>query len=302
MKLSEITQSVPLTRLQTDRLLAKEIQQRLCLLSCLDPPADGQFGPISTLALNEFARISKVATPEPVITPAIASKLRSHTPETFIPITPGAGLANRLVTYMQRQGFFVARLPDFLTIVYLEGSDNRGRPIPNEPDRWNDRRIVLTIGAGRRPVIVHNAEATSEPGKEPTEKQRHGRGAPRIALGQRRAWAVGIHDGPHSPPHEALKQVGVVMVCRDVNGDNEREGDVVKRTTGINQHSSLQDMPERVGNFSAGCLVARNDLDHKEFMALVKTDPRFKAARKAGKDYRFFTAVIRAKDLAAAVP
>ena len=59
MKLAEIianNSSVHLSQLATDRVLAGDIQTRLSQLGCLDPFADGQFGPVSILALNEFAK------------------------------------------------------------------------------------------------------------------------------------------------------------------------------------------------------------------------------------------------------
>jgi|SRR5262245_15399865 len=45
---------------------------------------------------------------------------------------------------------------------------------------------------------------------------------------------------------------------------------------------------------SAGCLVAQSHDEHKRYMALVKTDPRF---QKASQAYVFMTAVIAGDDL-----
>ena len=92
----------------------------------------------------------------------------------------------------------------------------------------------------------------------------------------------------HRNNHEALVQTGgEVTVCRDLNKDGQRTGD--KRQTGefgINQHWGY-DLPE-VEKASAGCLVGQSKDGHRQFMALVKSDPRYQANRK----YVFATAVL----------
>ena len=117
------------------------------------------------------------------------------------------------------------------------------------------------------------------------------RGAARIEFGQYDAWQVGMHRGNH----EALVQTGgEVTVCRDLNKDGVRTGD--KRDTGsfgINQHWGY-DLPE-VDRASAGCLVGQSKTGHKDFMAIVKSDPRYKANRK----YVFSTAVLPESDVLA---
>ena len=84
----------------------------------------------------------------------------------------------------------------------------------------------------------------------------------------------------HRNNHEALVQTGgEVTVCRDLNKDGQRTGD--KRQTGefgINQHWGY-DLPE-VEKASAGCLVGQSKDGHRQFMALVKSDPRYQANRK----------------------
>jgi hypothetical protein len=98
-------------------------------------------------------------------------------------------------------------------------------------------------------------------------------GAARIKFGQYTAWKVGIH---HT--HEALVQTGgKVTVYRDYNQDYKRDGD--REDTGffgVNQHWGY-DLPKNdLGRSSAGCLVGRTTKGHKEFMALLKTDPRWR--------------------------
>ena len=97
----------------------------------------------------------------------------------------------------------------------------------------------------------------------------------------------------HRNNHEALVQTGgEVTVCRDLNKDGQRTGD--KRQTGefgINQHWGY-DLPE-VDKASAGCLVGQSKDGHRQFMALVKSDPRYQANRK----YVFATAVLQESDV-----
>src|SRR5690348_14680206 len=48
--------SVPISKLGQTIPLAKEVQTRLAVLGCLDPPADGQFGSASKLTLARYAK------------------------------------------------------------------------------------------------------------------------------------------------------------------------------------------------------------------------------------------------------
>jgi len=55
MKLTEVaTDNLNVDIDVMDAVLAREIQTRLTALGCLDPPADGTFGPVSRLVLGEF--------------------------------------------------------------------------------------------------------------------------------------------------------------------------------------------------------------------------------------------------------
>ena len=97
----------------------------------------------------------------------------------------------------------------------------------------------------------------------------------------------------HRNNHEALVQTGgEVTVCRDLNKDGQRAGD--KRETGdfgINQHWGYDQ--QEVDKASAGCLVGQSKDGHRQFMALVKSDPRYQANRK----YVFATAVLQESDV-----
>ncbi|KGN36794.1 peptidoglycan-binding protein [Knoellia subterranea] len=276
--------------------LAKEFQNRLTVLGCLDPPADGSVGPVTKLVVPTFAKVLNLPAADG-ITPAVARAMLSQTAATFLPWSFGNDFPSKLVRFMLDKGFFVARLPGFLTIVYIEGADENGRPNPDKFNQFNDRRIVLRREPNGRPVILHNALATTEPGKFFTENPPKPEGAARIAFGQYKAWRVGFHKASQSPPtrHEALVQVGNITIHRDKNKDGKRvdaQGREDKKFTGdgfgINQHNGHDNPVDNVGKTSAGCLVGRSVAEHKEFMALVKTDPRFRAT----KGYVYLTTVL----------
>jgi hypothetical protein len=190
-------------------------------------------------------------------------------------------LASRIVKAMTALGYTVDRGPGEKNIVYVEGMNVDGSLNDNKPNRFNDVRCVIEFKDGK-PAITGIWQATSEPGKRYTEQPLPGvEGAARIKFGQYRAWQVGIHHAGKPSAHEALVQSRTVTVCRDVNRDYRRDGD--PQTTGIygiNQHWGY-DLPESdVGSSSAGCLVGRTKEGHREFMALVKTDPRYLADPK----------------------
>jgi hypothetical protein len=104
-------------------------------------------------------------------------------------------------------------------------------------------------------------------------------GAARIAFGQYTAWRAGTHHAGTPGAHAALVQVGRITVCRDLNRDFSRAGDRKDSgdSFGINQHWGYDLPRDDLGQSSAGCLVGRTRAGHREFMALVKSDPRYRA-------------------------
>ena len=297
MKLQEIianNSSVLVNDLAFDSVLAGEIQTRLISLGCLDPPADGDFGTVSKFVLGEFARQAGINYQEVVDKP-LAESLLDNSATSFIPLALGNDFGSRIVKYMQLRNYWIARLPGFLNIVYVEGADADGSPNADKSNIFNDRRIVFAI-AGGKPEIKFNVLATTEPGKFYTEHPLNAGGAARIAFNQYKAWRVGIHHAASPSRHEALVQVGIISVHRDLNKDGKRIGDAIDVGSGfaINQHSGHNADANNIGKASAGCLVGRSHDEHKEFMKLVKTDPRFK---KALNGYKYISTVIAGDDL-----
>ena len=297
MKLQELvatSSGISLRNVALDRVLVGDIQTRLIKIGCLDPPADGDFGPVSQLVLQLYA--NQVGIPlDERLNADLAESLLQHSEDTFMPLTLGNDFASRIIKYMQLRSFWFARLPDFLTIVYVEGTDENGKPNADEFNKFNDRRIVLSIDKGK-PKILLNVLGTTEPGKFFTDNPENAGGAARIAFGQYKSWRVGIHKAGKPTAHEALVQVANLTVYRDLNKDGKRTGDKldVGSGFGINQHSGHNADTNNIGKASAGCLVGRSTDEHKLFMKLVKIDPRFK---KASNGYRYMSTIIDGGDL-----
>ena len=294
MNLTEVaTGGLKVSLIRMDVDLAREIQTRLIDIGCLDPPADGIFGPVSSLGLSQFAAKAGVAS-DGFVVAALARALLSSEANDLFRIEIGDDLASRIIKYFQLKGFWFARIPGFQTIAYLEGANEDGSPNNDDFNEFNDRRIVITIER-ERPKLLFNVLATTEPGRAFTVHPENPKGAARIAFGQFKAWKVGTHKAGRPGAHEALVQVAPLPVHRDLDKNGIREGDKVDvGIFGINQHSGFDADPKNIGKASAGCLVGRSHSDHKAFMTLVKTDPRFS---KASHDYRFMTTVIAGDDL-----
>lgn len=203
-------------------------------------------------------------------------------------------LASRIVAYMMHRNFRFSTVPGHVNIVYLEGANADGSPNGNERDRWNDRRLIITF-QNLNPSIIHNAQATTEPGWAATISAAAARrgGVARVQLGQYRdAFTVGFHK--QRTDHPALRQHGVLMVTRDLNRDGKREGDKTGRATGINQHGTRPGWAgQLVGMWSEGCMVGRNWDEHIQFIGLVKQDVRYVRNRS----FAFDTTIIDAAEL-----
>ena len=272
--------------------LAVQIQVRLIALGLLNPPADGKFGPLSTQALMDFQRSTQCGE-EGFIGKMTAKKLIECKELPQPDIKLGNDLASRIIKYMLAKKYKVFVGKDVYNIVYLEGADEDGTPNANTPNHFNDRRLVIQIGADGVPKIIGNWQGTTEPGRYYTLNPMNPKGAARLAFGQYCAWQVGKHGT--SRPHEALVQTGgAVTVCRDFNKDFRREGD--KLDTGyfwINQHHGFDYPVNDIVKASAGCLVGRSSAEHQEFMKIIKQDRRYQANPK----YIFYSTLIDAKEL-----
>lgn len=297
MKLDELIakkRTLSISELSDDKDLSKDVQKQLARLGVLDPPADGDFGPVSMLAGREFfARAHSEAGTPPTLDWKLAVRLVESKPDEILPVTPGANLAGAIWQAMTANKYFLTRVPGWINIVYLEGANADGTPNDNRPNRFNDLRLVLTVENGK-PAIVGKWEATTEPGKFYTDNPMNPTGAARIALDQFKAWCVGTH-GSGAGAHEALVLRGTIRVHRDLNRDFRRDGDAVDTGSSfaVNQHWGYNLPIEDIGRASAGCLVGRTKEGHRKFMDLLKSDPRY----QANNGYRFMTTVLTAADV-----
>ena len=257
-----------------------EIQDRLGAMGLLDPPADGVIGSVSTWAL-EAAGINEELTAHNA--DEIMNELSK---KVALPYGPKDDLAGRIVRAAERRGYWIARHQDCYNIFYIEGMNDDGTANNNRPNEFNDRRVVIQVVRGV-PKIVGMWQATTEPSRYWTIRPMNSKGAARIAFGQWKCWVVGTHN----QSHEALVQVAPLTVWRDKNKDYSRLGD--EQDTGlfgINQHWGYDLPASDLGNSSAGCLVGRMKAGHREFMALIKKDARYKAT----KSYRFMSTIMPA--------
>ena len=173
-------------------------------------------------------------------------------------------------------------------IFYLEGMGTDGKLNSDEPNQFNDIRLVLDWDFQLMGVWT----ATTEPGRFYTVNPMSPKGAARIAFGQYTAWRVGRHGNSES--HEALVQVRPLLVYRDFNRDGLRKNDLLERGVfGINQHWGYDLPVTDIGKASAGCLVGRSRQGHREFMNIVKSDLRY----QRDKSFVFTTTVLAADKL-----
>lgn len=157
------------------------------------------------------------------------------------------------IDYMRSKNYKIRAL----NIVYFEGlsADNLATPNSDRTDEWNDVRAII----GNDGKVYMSATATTEPGWYYRRNRMNPCGAAQIAFNQYLdCWRMGEHF-----QQDALIQCGEITVYRDNNEDGFRSGDPteVGDFFGCNQHTtgnSPDSAPsEKVGRWSAGCLVGK---------------------------------------------
>jgi Putative peptidoglycan binding domain len=264
----------------------KAIQTILINCGYLDPPADGGYGPVTKWALGKFAQRAQLGQ-FTELTPAIVHAL---TQAELLPLLPGDDLAGRITKAMLRNGYWIARDPDCVNIVYIEGMDPNGVPNDNRNNVFNDLRITFRVNSHGVPEIIKIWEATSEPSRKWTLTPMNPDGAFHIKFGQYKAWIKGWY---HT--HDALVQAGQIEGYRDPLKTFKRDFNhpVKGSEFGVHHHWGYNLPHNDMGNSSAGCLVGRATAGHQEFMSIVLKDPRY----LANKTYRFMAAILPAGDL-----
>lgn len=198
--------------------------------------------------------------------------------------------ANKIAAFCASQyGHPLCPIHGAVNIVYIEGLNPDGSPNADEPNKWNDLRLLLTFADGDW-KMVHNATATTEPGDYYTKNPTNKKGCARIAFGYHPpAWKLGFHKGVQP----ALVQVGQIKIHRDLNRDGLRNrteeafmSEILKDKNGneyhigLNHHTTNKSFKgELVGKHSAGCLVGKLHPLHMVFLEMLKRDVRIVAGR-----------------------
>ncbi|NEO33241.1 MAG: lytic transglycosylase domain-containing protein [Symploca sp. SIO3C6] len=201
-------------------------------------------------------------------------------------------LAKKIVTYSKNKGYKLYTSPGEKNIIYIEGMNLDGSLNDNALNSWNDLRIVLEFFEGS-PKITGIWEATTAPGKYYTDNPMNPQGAAIIKPGQYWAWKVGTH-GTKELHSGLIQTAGKVKVYRDKDKNGKRTGDKTNSGFfGINHHWGY-DYPQRdIKKGAAGCLVGRTRAGHREFMKLIKQDPRY----QDNQDFIFGATIIPGSEL-----
>ena len=268
---------------QQDLELVRHIQQNLIRLGLLEPPADGQLGPITIATIAGFQATLKI--PEQGIGKHTCKALIEVRSMPDAPLYLDESLASSIARYYQHRGWYFSRNSSEINICYLEGANADGQKNLDAPNEWNDRRIIWRLRAGI-PTTLGNWQASCEPGWWFTLNPMNPDGCARIKNpAQFKAWRIGVHGG--AKPHPALVQVAAVEIYRDRNKDMSRTGDQLHQGLfGINQHWGYG--MQFVDRASAGCMVAPDWEGHMAFIGLCKSDRRY----KLNPAYTFSTAFI----------
>lgn len=93
---------------------------------------------------------------------------------------------------------------------------------------------------------------------------------------------------------DALVQCVPLPVSRDADKDYNRYGDPADHGLFIiDQHGAFDPPRDVVGDTSAGCLVVQSQTAQIDFLATLRTDPRYRVDHA----YRFMTALLTPEDL-----
>lgn len=185
--------AVALIEIGSDVPLTIEIQTRLGVFGLLDPPADGRFGPVSAWALGQFLRRLNLARKE-AVDAKVARALLESNPDKVYPLKQTRSFAGRVAKAVRENGHWLCRHPDCVNIVYIEGMSTDRKRNDNEPNHFNDLRLLARVNRAGNPAVVEHWEATTEPGQFfSTGPEANEAGAARIAFGQYKSWSVGIH-------------------------------------------------------------------------------------------------------------
>lgn len=204
-------------------------------------------------------------------------------------------LAARIVAGMKKRGMKLDTGLGQRNAVYVRNMGPDGVKNAGTPNQFNCSRYVIGFDTGK-PKIMGAWEATTVPGRKWTMSPMDRRGAARTVPGQYTAWRVGVIHPGTSGAHEAMMQCADVKVDRDLN-KNFKDDDQVYTAgpeCGICQHWGYDLPHDDLGGSSAGCLVGRVKDGHRQYMSLMKSDPRY----VADHNFIFTAALLLAAEIA----
>lgn len=246
----------------------RAVQQILIEAGYLDPPADGDFGPVTEWALRAYAE--RAGLDGSVIGPRLQDALRRR---TALPLTPLDNLAGQIVRAMRARGYWIARHPDCVNIIYVEGMDPDGEPNDNRNNAFNDTRLLLQCNKDGVPRIIGAWEATTEPSRFWTLNPMYHGGAFHIAFGQYKSWVI----GPYKNTPCLLQRRSIDGFCDPHKTFMRDKRYPLSGVFGVHHHSGYDLPHDDIGTSSAGCLVGRSTAGHAKFMAALAQDARYRA-------------------------
>lgn len=279
---------IALTSLPETPDLAAKVTRSLIYLGYLDPPFQVQLtkvpGPTygvprwSNAAMDALQWWCYLNNVDP-----LSMYLRAEDAEQLFnaekPPLSESGFSNqalRLALWMEANGLYVNRALGVNT-VYLEGVSLDGTVNADRPDEWNDLCVWFKVAPHGLVSEMGRAVCTTEPGRHYTVNPLHPEGCARLAFGQYKAWAAGMHQRRQP----ALVQAAPLKVHRDTDRSMTRsKKDTVRVVSGagINQHTTGPGLaPSLVGPYSAGCLVKRDFREHMDWLEACSEDYRAKA-------------------------
>jgi len=192
-----------------------------------------------------------------------------------------AKLASSIVAYARSHKWVIRTGERQYNIFYVRGMNLDGSLNNNEPNEFNDLRVVIEF-VGGVPRIVGMWDATADPGAYYVKNPMNRAGTAFLKEGQYRAWKIGYHKGKVL----ALVQTGGPVTVT-------RNGVPYTGYYGINQHSGYDYPKTNVKDASAGCMGGRTRKGHKQFMKLLQQDADYVRDR----NYTFYTGIINANNL-----
>jgi len=179
-------------------------------------------------------------------------------------------LALKIANAMVLGHYPLASNPSELNIIYIEGMNVDGSLNDFRPNAFDCVRVLLSMPIVLDPKIVGIWDATTHAGMYWEMHRMNPAGAFHIRLGQQTAWVMGQYH-----VQTALIQSKPLEGTRDSHDDFKREGPTVIGDFGVHHHWGYDYPKDNAGNSSAGCQVGRTKAGHNEFIALLRSDPRY---------------------------